>query len=620
MNAMTPATGLGRRTLLLSALVGALFAALLAANQAWANYSAQVKANKLKIVGNGESDQLVLRLRAGDPTILEVDVDANGTADFSFNRSRFRAIEVQARGGDDEVRIDQSNGAFPDELVTIDGGQGEDTLLGGVGEETFIGGAGDDFVDGQQGQDTALLGDGNDRFQWDPGDSSDVVEGQAGSDTLDFNGSNIGENMEASANGGRVRFTRNIASIVMDLNGVEEIDARTFGGPDNVVVNDVAGTGLQTVAVDLNLFGGADDGVADTVTANGTSAADLFSVGSAGGATRVAGMAAAVQVSGGEGALDNILVNGLGGADSLTMAVGAATGPVPVNFDGGDSTDTVNYNGTANDDEIPVVANGLEASVAPAGTTRLDALAENLTVSGLDGWDTISAVGNLAALTQLTINGDDGKDTLLGSNGNDLINGGAGDDFVDGQQGQDTALLGDGNDRFQWDPGDSSDVVEGQAGSDTLDFNGSNIGENMEASANGGRVRFTRNIASIVMDLNGVEAASVNLRGGADLLTVGDLRGTDLVTASADLSLGGTGDAAADVVVVNGTDLGDVVDVSKAGPEVVTSGLHTQTRIFGSEPTIDTLRVQTLGGNDDVTVAPDVSDLINPIVDLGDGE
>jgi hypothetical protein len=142
----------------------------------------------------------------------------------------------------------------------------------------------------------------------------------------------------------------------------------------------------------------------------------------------------------------------------------------------------------------------------------------------------------------------------------------------------------------------------------------------MEVSANGERVRFTRNIATIVMDLNGIEAASVNLRGGADLLTVDDLRGTDLVTVASDLSLGGTGDAAADVVVVNGTELGDVVDVSKVGPEVITSGLHTQTRIFGSEPTIDTLRVQTLGGNDDVTVAPDVSDLINAVVDLGDGE
>ena len=620
MNRMTPALGLGRRALLVSALAGALFAALLAAHQALATYSGKVKANKLTLTGNGDSDQLVLRLRAGDPTILEVDVDADGTADFSFNRSRFRAIDVLARGGDDEVRIDQSNGAFPDELITLDGGQGEDTLLGGIGEETFIGGAGDDLVDGQQGADTALLGDGNDHFQWDPGDGSDLVEGQAGSDTLDFNGSNIGENMQASANGERVRFTRNIASIVMDLDGIELIDVRTFGGADNVVVDDLAGTDLETVHVDLDAFGGADDGQPDTVTANGTSAADAFTIGSAGSDTLVTGPSSAVQVSGGEEALDNIVVAGLGGEDTLTMAVGAASGPVPVNFDGGLDTDTVHYNGTAGPDEIPVVANGLEASVAPIGSSRLDVLAESLIVSGLAGGDMISALGNLAALTAITMNGGDGEDTILGSNGNDLLNGGADDDFVDGQQGADTAFLGDGNDHFQWDPGDSNDVVEGQAGSDTLDFNGSNIGENMQASANGERVRFTRNIASIVMDLDGIEAASVNLRGGADLLTVDDLRGTDLVTVAADLSLGGTGDAAADTIVVNGTDLGDVVDVSKVGSEVITSGLHTQTRILGSEPTIDTLRVQTLGGNDDVTVAPDVSDLINAVVDLGDGE
>jgi hypothetical protein len=122
------------------------------------------------------------------------------------------------------------------------------------------------------------------------------------------------------------------------------------------------------------------------------------------------------------------------------------------------------------------------------------------------------------------------------------------------------------------------------------------------------------------MDLDGVEAASVNLRGGADLLTVDDLRGTDLVAVDADLSLAGSGDAAADTVVVKGTDLPDVVDVSKNGSQVLTTGLHTQTRISGSEPANDTLLVQTLGGDDVVTVAPDVSDLINTVVDLGDGE
>ena len=44
------------------------------------------------------------------------------------------------------------------------------------------------------------------------------------------------------------------------------------------------------------------------------------------------------------------------------------------------------------------------------------------------------------------------------------------------------------------------------------------------------------------------------------------------------------------------------------------------TRIVGSEPALDTLLVQTLDGNDDVTVAPDVADVITPVVDLGGGE
>lgn len=50
------------------------------------------------------------------------------------------------------------------------------------------------------------------------------------------------------------------------------------------------------------------------------------------------------------------------------------------------------------------------------------------------------------------------------------------------------------------------------------------------------------------------------------------------------------------------------------------SGLSAQVRVTGSEAANDTLRVNTLAGNDDVTIAPDVADLIRPIVDLGTGE
>src|SRR6202040_510459 len=99
--------------------------------------------------------------------------------------------------------------------------------------------------------------------------------------------------------------------------------------------------------------------------------------------------------------------------------------------------------------------------------------------------------------------------------------------MVVGGRGNDVAFLGNGNDTFIWNPGDGSDIVEGQAGTDTLVFNGANVAENMDISANGGRVRFFRDVANITMDLNGVENIQVNALGGADTITVNDLTGTD---------------------------------------------------------------------------------------------
>ncbi len=49
----------------------------------------------------------------------------------------------------------------------------------------------------------AFLGAGDDVFQWDPGDGSDGIEGQDGSDTLLFNCSNANEIMALSGNGTR---------------------------------------------------------------------------------------------------------------------------------------------------------------------------------------------------------------------------------------------------------------------------------------------------------------------------------------------------------------------------------------------------------------------------------
>jgi Ca2+-binding RTX toxin-like protein len=163
---------------------------------------------------------------------------------------------------------------------TLDGGSGADTLAGSLGADVLIGGVGDDVVSGGDGGDQALLGGGNDRFTWNPGDDNDVVEGEGGTDLLDFFGASIGELIEVSANGPRVLFTRNIASVVTDLDDVERIGYHALGGADTVVVNDLAGTDARSVEVDLNLFGGGGDIQPDTVIARGTAGADRVTVAS----------------------------------------------------------------------------------------------------------------------------------------------------------------------------------------------------------------------------------------------------------------------------------------------------------------------------------------------------
>ena len=238
------------------------------------------------------------------------------------------------------------------------------------------------------------------------------------------------------------------------------------------------------------------------------------------------------------------------------------------------------------------------------------------------GNDSFSATGNLAALIKLTVDGGAGNDTILGSNGADLLLGGDGNDFIDGQQGNDTAFLGAGDDVFQWDPGDGSDVVEGQDGIDTLLFNGSGGDEIFEVSANGGRARFTRNLGNIVMDLNDVESIDVNALGGTDIITVNDLSGTDVTEVNIDLAgtIGGTtGDGAADTVIVNGTNGGDIIDVLGAGTSASVVGLSARVNITGPEGANDTLVVNGLGGDDAITATTLPAGVVKLTLDGGAG-
>jgi FG-GAP-like repeat/RTX calcium-binding nonapeptide repeat (4 copies) len=202
------------------------------------------------------------------------------------------------------------------------------------------------------------------------------------------------------------------------------------------------------------------------------------------------------------------------------------------------------------------------------------------------------------------LTGGDGNDQLTGGNGSDILFGGAGNDLLVGGDGNDIIFAGAGLDKITWAPGDDNDTIEGQDGADVLVFNGANIAETFEVSANGGRILFTRNVATVVMDLNDVEEIQLNTLGGADLVTVNDLSGTDLKAFRVNLAgFTGAPDAATDTVTLNATNGDDDIHVVTNGSAVQAIGVSPLLELSGFD-TFDQLSIQPLLGNDNVFVAP----------------
>jgi Ca2+-binding RTX toxin-like protein len=445
------------------------------------------------------------------------------------------ALLVNGRGGDDSIDASALNAGLI--KLTIDAGSGNDTIFGSRGADVLFGGDGNDTVTGRQGDDVAFLGAGDDTFVWNPGDGSDTVEGQDGKDTLLFNGANVGEKIDISASGARARFFRDVANVTMDLDDVETIRFNALGGPDTITVNDLSNTDVKQVSLDLGI---------------GTS---------------------------GDGAPDQVVVNGTAGNDAIKVA--GKSGAVTVN--------------------------GLPAQVLMAHTEGAN---DTLTVNGAAGDDTIDASGLAADQIKLVLNGGTGTDLMVGSGGNDLIIGGTGND---------TALMGAGDDTFVWNPGDGSDVVEGQGGSDTLLFNGANVNENIDIAGNGGRIRFFRDVANVTMDLNGTETIDFRALGGSDNVVVNDLSGTDTNLVNLDLAAAGGGpDNQADTIVINATAGDDVIQIVGDSTGITVLGLAAQVRITNFDAN-DRIVINGLGG-DDVIVASGLTAAAQLTANGGDGD
>ena len=314
------------------------------------------------------------------------------------------------------------------------------------------------------------------------------------------------------------------------------------------MVNDLTGTSVARVNVDL---GAAGDGQTDVVTVNSAQSIDVAPE----GAAVVAGD---VSVTNGEPTLDRLLVNG---------------------------SDRLNVNGSAGADTMTIFNDGGIVAVQVAGwNVIVDAQGMGqLAVHGLGGDDTIQA---LSVTIPLLLDGGDGNDVITGGYGRDTLVGGPGDDV------------------FVWNPGGNSDVVDGEDGADTLVFNGASASEGIDLSANGGRLRFVRDVAAVTLDAGGIERVDLRVQGGADTVVVNDLTGTAVAQVSVDV-----GDAQLDSVTINGSPAADAIAVFADAGAVVVSGLAAAVRITHPD-LVDRLVVNGLGGVDTFTAGPGVDLLL----------
>ena len=207
------------------------------------------------------------------------------------------------KGGDGDNTF--SGGAGNDTLI---GGDGNDTLHGGDGNDTLIGGDGNDTVSGDKGTDTARLGAGDDLFVWNPGDGNDTVNGGSGFDTLDFRGKLTGETFSIDANGSGATFNRPNGTI--DLTDVERIQFEAQGQhSDNITINDLTGTDVKQVALDLGGGAAGGDGQVDKVSINATHG-QAITVADNNGVVTVSGLTNTMTISNFEEDRDHLFING----------------------------------------------------------------------------------------------------------------------------------------------------------------------------------------------------------------------------------------------------------------------------------------------------------------------
>ncbi len=500
-------------------------------------------------------------------------VASNGISKITTSGS---APAITFKGPSGSFTLDAGGGADSITIAALDTGEKAMTLLGGAGNDTIsagnlndsiFGGDDNDLLVGFGGNDSVYGGSGNDTLYGASG--SDLLQGEAGNDlvdgqgaSLDSVGGGLGNDTVKGGAGGDVLFeTGDVAVITftasVPVNGVvtatmsglgtdsvDGIEALNFTGGDAANKIDVTGFNAATT-----IYGGGGN---DTVL--GGPLADVVlgldgddSIVGNGGTDFLYGAAGKDFLDGGD-ANDRLFGQG-GSGDVLVGGLGNDT------LDGGAGTDTVveigNVNFVLTNTKLTGMGTdalfGIERAglTGGAGNNTIDASAfffagvSDATLNGGEGNDSLIGAAGFALL-----NGDAGNDTLVGNTGNDQLNGGAGGDSLNGGVGNDSLRGGD----------DSGDVLQGGAGNDLLDggagddtifetVTGTSILTNTSLTGNGTDTVTGVEAANLVGSnaAETIDASAFTVTGARVTLQGAPGNDTLIGTSGNDLFVGGTG-------------------------------------------------------------------------------
>jgi Ca2+-binding RTX toxin-like protein len=423
-------------------------------------------------------------------------------------------------------------------------------------------------------------------------------------------------------------------NVTVSVSGGLLVHGQTTGGLnsgsdwDSTTANDQTVPANGTFTVVIN---GGDGNDSLTVLAKNTEIGAAKLIGE-GGDDVLTGADSNDSLAGGDG---NDRVVGAKGDDTMSGGAGNDTliwnngdGSDVVDGDAGNDETVINGAPTAGDQfTIKPQGNRVRFDRVNLGPFFVDLTSERLTVNGLGGNETMTADPGLAALTALTLRGDEGADTIAGGDGADRIFGGDDVDTLVGGDGSDE-LVGDrandvvsggvGDDTLVWNNGDGSDKNDGEDGFDTVEVNGALAGDVFTiAPAAGDRVRFDRtNLVPFVLDIATSEELEVNGLDGDDqfsaqpgtglAMIVNGNEGNDSLSGSEgpDALIGGSGvdalSGGAGLDVLDGQDGDDALNVRDGSFDLARGGAGTdsaQTDQIGVDALDSIENVDALPGN-----------------------